>query len=263
MAGPLSGIYRTARALGDTSSLGKTMVRHDAKSIALRMDNRLRGRIAGRITGGLGIAGLVLWAEALSFIRRTIQQAMAKTYYVGTTASYARAWEWGHKRHNFDGTITQVAPRQTFIPAIIIFQARLRGVSAGHFSKSPGLRSGLYQGGRYASDVNAFYRGNIGGRLARRGAGRETARMLWGTLRNPDKNIFEDWANEIQSIIRHNIMMQDLVDTGALYYSWQTGPTKQEVADISRRAAATRIGIVGRHSGKKLTHAEFLRKFGQ
>lgn len=203
----IGNIFQGARALGDASSI------NSFGHFQSRVRSRVLGKGLGRTMGSLNVFGLIAWAQFLNFLTNSLRAEMAEPVWFGSFASYAAGWEYGFTQ----GPAANIpsAPRPYFHPAIRKVQAEMFG---GQRAKTPTNmpRSGLYSGGQHVADISALIKGDIGGRVARRAAGRETSRFFWGALMNPDKNIMESFAKAVVREARRNIRTVGLVKTGAL-----------------------------------------------
>lgn len=243
----LSNIYRTGRYLGDISSLAGPDGGVDA--FTSRVGVRVGGKGVGRFQGGLSVFGLIMWAEFLSFLRTEIEKDAAKPYWVGSFAQYAAAIENGFTS-SFGGG-TQVPPRPFIAPAVRMAAAAHQGQSVSLMGHSgSGLRSGLYEGGKYVSSIKAFARGDIVGRVARVGAGRESSKFFWGTLRDPEKNIIEGYMKTVQKFAKKIVP----VDKGVLRASIQVGGSEAELKANSVKSGLNRIAL------KRLPDSEAQRR---
>jgi hypothetical protein len=180
-----------------------------------------------------------MWAEFLNFLRHEIEKDAAKAYWVGSFAQYAAAIEKG-----FTSSLTGTAvPPQPYIgPAIRMAQAQHQGGGPNIFtSHGTGVRAGLYEGGKFVSTIKAFYRGDVVGRVARVGAGREASKFFWGTLRDPEKNIVEGFMNDVKRFAKKVVP----VDKGVLKASIQTGATEYDLKRRSVQAGLNRVELMG------------------
>ena len=234
----LSNIYRAGRYLGDASSL----LGPDGGigPFGTRIGRRVGGKGVGRFQGSLSVFGLIMWAEFLSFLRHEIEKDAARPYWVGSFATYAAAIEKG-----FTSSLTG-----TQVPAQPYFDPAVRMTTAGHQGgglpslagrHGSGVRSGLYEGGKYVSSIKAFARGDIVGRVARVGAGQQASKFFWGTLRDPERNIIEGFMLDIKRQAKRLVP----VDKGVLRASIQTGATEAELKLNSVKAGLTRIDQMG------------------
>lgn len=252
MATGIKGAFQTARFLGDTSSLSKGY-----DSVAARVGRRVGGRGLGKMSAGMTIANLFIWAEFLQFMRQAIEGMNAKPVYVVTMMRYA----WGYNK-GFKTIPT--SPKRPGPPGFGFWdkgvEAAVRGdessSSGGRAGSGVGInRSGIYQGGRYMADIRSVYKGDVAGRFARRTAGAETSRFFWGTLANPDRNVMEVFAKRAVKNIRRNIRDIGLVDTGALAMSVQWGNSIEEAREKSRNAAISKLNSAGITSSERI-HAK-------
>lgn len=266
----LGTIYTIGKRLGDYSSL--TGADFSVQKVMKRAESRMLGRMSGKATGMMGawvgIWGLVMWAQGLDFIRHMVEQAAKRDAWLVTTSKYARSWEEGFT-HNW--TAKTYAPRPTLIPALAMHSAVSMGAAAMPTIKSSGksksaitsLRSGLYEGGKFYSSIQAIYKGNAVRRGAQVMAGSETTKFLWGTLRDPMKNVNEVNALQVRRLIRMYIVGQGLVDTGALYQSWQIGASKEEATRKSLAATSRLIDVAySRWTGMPFSEDDWNRKYG-
>lgn len=243
MAG-IGTIYRIGRGLGDTSSLFG-----GGASISARGSRRIMGKTVGRFQGGLNVFGLIMWAEFLSFLRHEIEMDAAKPFWVGSFAQYAAAIENGFNSSLGGGRF--VPGRPYFAPAIKMAQAGAEGAPLSLTgSGGSGARSGLYEGGKYVSSIKAFARGDVAGRYARIGAGRESSKFFWGTLRDPERNVVEGFVEQIR---RHAKKLVP-VDKGVLRASIQVGATEADLKKNSVKSGLNRIAL------KQLSDAEAQRR---
>jgi hypothetical protein len=206
------------------------------------------GKGVGRFQGRLNIFGLIMWAEFLSFLRHEIEADAAKPYWLGSFAQYAAPIENG-----FRSSLTGVyVPPQPYIgPAIKMAQAQHQGGGISLMGRSgTGARAGLYEGGKYMSSIKAFARGDIAGRVARVGAGRESSKFFWGTLSDPQRNIVEGIMNDAKRFAKKLVP----VDTGVLRASIQTGATEADLRMRSITAGLNRVEL------KQLGEAEAARR---
>lgn len=267
----VSSLYGTARILGDYSSLASSKA-HTVESIVKRMESRMLGRAAGRAAGmmnmWMGMWGLVLWAQGIAFIRQLVEEGAKKDYYLGTTATYAEPWEYGHVN---TWTGKQMAARPTYGPALHLYKmvqlgvATLPGLSTSTTKRMPNAtttaRSGLYSSGKFQTTIQRFAKGDVGGRIATQMAGAESTRFIWGVLRNPNKNVNEIAAKTVRRIIRSYIIGQSLYDTGALFMSWETGASEKEMRYRSQLMSSKAIGEYSVHLGRDFTEEDWERKF--
>lgn len=232
----LSNIYRVGRYMGDASSLFRSEGGIDP--FATRIGHRVGGKGVGRFQGGLSIFGLIMWAEFLNFLRHEVEKDTAKPYWVGTFATYAAAIENGFTS-NLHGA-RAVAAQPYLMPAVKMVSAQYGGGGPSLLSAhGTGLRSGLYEGGKFISTIQGFARGDVVGRVARVSAGRESSKFFWGTLRDPERNIVEGFMESIKAQAKKLVP----VDTGTLRASIQTGATEEELRYNSVKAGLNRITL--------------------
>lgn len=227
-------VFEAAQSLGDVSSL------NTLGSAAERFRSRVIGKAAGKAVGGvnmvLGVFGLLAWAEFFNWLTDQIRIDAAEPRAVGSFASYAAGYELGFE--NPPGSGIENQPRPFFGPAIQKIQNQFFSGSGPQkpFSLD---RSGLYVEGKFLTDLRSVVRGDIPGRVGRRGAGAATSRFFWGALTNPDKNFLETLAKRIAREARKNIEQQGLVDTGALKASMTWAEDIDSLRSKSHRRIAS------------------------
>lgn len=237
-----------ARALGDTSSI-------TSSSVTERVRHRIMGKIAGRSMMGLGVFGLVAYAEFLQWLTNAVRRAAAKEMYLGTVITYASLYEFGlfgnvqskefpadkEPGRRVTGGSTRGYRHAPFFEPGVRQAIAKRSKGSSPISVPKGGRSGLYEGGKFVADLRSIVRGDITQRFARRAAGASSSRFFWGALANPDHNILEALAKQAKTEVRRKIKEQDLIDTRALLDSIQYGESIEEMKSLSRRRATMRL----------------------
>lgn len=226
----LGTIFRTARQLGDVSSL-------EGGRGVQRLATRAGGKAVSAPARGLQIHNLVLWGAFLGFINNQIRLHRSRDVYIVNAMRYAWGYEYG---------FTSIAAgRRKGPPGYGFFGRGMKQAIENTWQPYKGGitldRSGLYIGGRFAADVRSIAKGNIVQRGARRLAGREGTRLIWGTISNHKINPLESIAKKAVANIRRNIRADGLVDTGALAMATQYGPSREEAFRLSRNAAKFRL----------------------
>jgi hypothetical protein len=242
----LTRVFRSARGLGDLSSLegGRAMQ---------RLGTRAVGRAASRPARGLEVHNLFMWGAFLGWVNNQIKLSRSRDVFIVNAMRYAWGYEYG---------FTTIAKgRRMPPPGYGFFRKGMEDSLKTAWQPYKGgitmSRSGLYIGGRFAADVRAVAKGRMLQRSATRLAGRETTRLVWGTLANPKANPMESIAKRAVANIRRNIRSASLVDTAALAMATQYGSSREEAFRKSRAAAKYRLMTQkSRHDGySDIVHA--------
>jgi hypothetical protein len=226
----LGGVFRTARVLGDISSL-------ENNDLGYRAASRGVGKLTAMPMRGMSIHGLFMWAAFLGFLNNAVKLAASKDIYIANAMRYAYGYE--------QGFTTIASGRRLPPPGYGFWEAGLKESITNSWQPYKGgftfSRSGLYIGGRFAADIRAIYKGSLLSRSANRIAGRETTRLFWGTLGRPDLNPNEVIAKRAIAAIRRNIRGALLIDTTALAMATQYAGNKHDAMMLSRRAGMEKL----------------------
>lgn len=245
-------IKRAAKMLGDYSTLTAGGIPEIRSALYERGKHRGMGWVAGRTFGfakaNFGIVGLFAFAEFISYLNMLLKAANSSEYWVGNMTRYA-GWVDRGFVHYWNG----LSYPPTYFYRNAVSQA-VNEYFAGSFFTGYGFnafqrvsmpknaseavwkaRTGIYEGQKFLGDMFAVLHGDIGGRVARREAGRATAGFVWGTLLNPS-NMFKIIATKVVANARRNIKTYPSTSK-----RWQTGIGKVDLAIQSKLPKRQRV----------------------